>query len=92
MSNEAFARAKIDALLSDVGWKLTDGISVRFEYILGDGQRADYVLCDRHGRSLAVIEAKKASINPAEAAGQAKHYATQLNVPLLFWLIRKSSG
>jgi len=84
MSNEAFSRAKIDALLTDVGWKLTDGLSVRFEHVLPDGQRADYVLCDRHGRALAVIEAKKASINPAEAAGQAKSYATKLNVPFIF--------
>lgn len=32
-SNEAFARAKIDALLKDVRWSLTDGKSVRFECI-----------------------------------------------------------
>ena len=37
-----------------------------------DGTRADYVLCDRHGRSLAVIEAKRYSVNPADAAEQAK--------------------
>lgn len=61
-SNEAFARAKIDALLRDVRWSLTDGKSVRFEYVLGNGLRADYVLADRHGRSLAVIEAKRSSV------------------------------
>ena len=71
MPNEAFARAKIDALLTDVGWKITDNISVRFEYVLEGGFRADYVLNDRHGRALAVVEAKKASINPALAADQA---------------------
>ena len=33
---EAFSRAKIDAQLTDVGWNLTDGRSVHFEYTLGD--------------------------------------------------------
>ena len=84
MSNEAFARAKIDELLKDVGWKITDGIGVRFEHVLSDGTRADYVLCDRHGRALAVVEAKQASINPAQAANQAKRYAESLSVPFIF--------
>lgn len=84
MTNEAFARAKIDALLADAGWKVTDGTSVRFEYVLQKGLRADYVLCDRHGRALAVIEAKRSSINPAEAAGQARKYAQLLDVPFVF--------
>ena len=84
MTNEAFARAKIDALLTDVGWKVTDGTSLRFEYVLQKGLRADYVLCDRHGRALAVIEAKRSSINPAEAAAQARKYAELLDVPFIF--------
>jgi hypothetical protein len=42
------------------------------------------VLCDRHGRALAVVEAKKAAINPAEAEAQAKAYAAQLKVPYIF--------
>ncbi|MBI4193568.1 MAG: DEAD/DEAH box helicase family protein [Betaproteobacteria bacterium] len=82
--NEAFSRAVIDALLKDVGWDVTDGRSVRFEYPLPDGTRADYVLCDRHGRSMAVIEAKRASINPADAAKQGHAYAEQLKVPYVF--------
>jgi len=61
-----FSRVKIDAQLTDVGWKFKDGRSVHFEYTLGDVTRADYVLADRHGRSMAVVEAKKASINPIE--------------------------
>jgi type I restriction enzyme R subunit len=84
MTNEAFSRVKIDALLKDQGWKVGDANAVRFEYPLGDGTRADYVLCDRNGRSLAVVEAKKASINPADAARQAKGYAEQLKVPFIF--------
>lgn len=83
-TNEAFARAKIDALLKDVSWNMTDGRSVHFECVLDGGLRIDYVLADRHGKSLAVIEAKRSSINPAEAADQALAYAKQLGVPFIF--------
>lgn len=82
--NEAFSRVIIDALLADQGWNTQDTNSVRYEVVLGDGTRADYVLCDRHGRSLAVIEAKRFSVNPADAVEQAKNYARQLNVPYIF--------
>ena len=41
MTNEAFARVKIDQLLKDAEWKLSDGHSVRFEYPLDDGGKAD---------------------------------------------------
>ena len=34
---EAFSRVVIDAQLNDVGWDLTDGQSVRYEYQLPDG-------------------------------------------------------
>ncbi len=83
-SNEAFSRVFIDAQLADQGWNTQDTNSVRYEVVLEDGTRADYVLCDRHGRSLAVIEAKRFSVNPADAAEQAKNYASQLNVPYIF--------
>ncbi len=83
-SNEAFSRVVIDALLADQGWNTQDTNSVRYEVVLEDGTRADYVLCDRHGRSLAVIEAKRFSVNPTDAAEQAKSYARQLNVPYVF--------
>ena len=55
VTNEAFARVKIDQLLRDTDWKLTDGRSVRFEYPLDDGGKADYALFDRQGRALAVL-------------------------------------
>lgn len=82
--NEAFSRVFIDAQLADQGWNTQDTNSVRYEVVLEDGTRADYVLCDRHGRSLAVIEAKRFSVNPADAAEQAKNYARQLKVPYIF--------
>jgi type I restriction enzyme R subunit len=84
MKNEAFARVKIDSLLTAQGWDTLDTNAVRFEVQLPDGTRADYVLCDRHGRSMAVIEAKRYSVNPGDAAAQAKAYAQQLGVPYAF--------
>jgi len=83
-NNEAHARILIDAQLAAQGWKIQDGSSVRYEVVLGDGTRADYVLCDRNGHSLAVIEAKRYSKNPADAAEQAKAYAQHLDVPYVF--------
>ena len=89
---EAFSRVKIDEQLRDVGWNLTDGRSVRYEYQLPDGTRADYVLADRHGRAMAVIEAKRASVNPVEAEGQAVDYASQADVPFVFLATVRSSS
>lgn len=83
-TNEAFSRVKIDAQLKDRGWDVVNPHAVRFEYVLPDKTKADYVLCDRHGRALAVVEAKEAAINPAEAEAQAKAYAAHLKVPYIF--------
>ncbi len=57
---EAFSRVKIDGRLTEAGWTLADGISVRFAYTLPDGTEADYVLCDRHGRAMGVVEVRRA--------------------------------
>jgi type I restriction enzyme R subunit len=46
--------------------------------------RADYVLYDRAGRPLAVIEAKKNAIHPYYAKHQALPYAKQLGAPFVF--------
>lgn len=69
-TTEAFSRTKIDNLLRDANWNLTDGTSVLFEHTLSDGTRADYVLCDRQGRSMAALEAKRASTSPVTAQDQ----------------------
>ena len=81
---EAFARTRIDALLKDADWNLTDGRSVQFECSLPDGTRADYVLCDRQGLPIAALEAKRASVDPISAQDQGRHYAEQLGVPFVF--------
>src|SRR5215207_8189704 len=83
-SNEAFSRARIDEQLRDAGWSPTDGRSVRFEHPLPDRTRADYVLCDRRGQALAVVEAKRASRALGEAEPQALAYAAALKVPFVF--------
>ena len=83
-TTEAFSRVKIDALLKDAGWNFTDGVSVLFEHALADGSRADYALCDRSGRPVAAVEAKRSSISPVEAQDQGRHYAEQLDVPFVF--------
>lgn len=82
--NEAFSRALIDAMLTAQGWNVTDPNAVRCEVVMPDSTRADYVLCDRNGHSLAVIEAKRYSVNPADAAEQARGYARHLDVPYVF--------
>ena len=82
--SEAFSRVKIDALLRDAGWALDDGTSVLYEYTLPDGTRADYVLCDRAGRPMAVLEAKRTSVDPVAAQDQGRHYAELLDVPFVF--------
>jgi type I restriction enzyme, R subunit len=83
-TNEAHARILIDALLKAQGWNTHDPNAVKVEAVLSDGSKADYVLCDRHGRSLALVEAKRFVINPADAAAQARHYAELLQVPYIF--------
>jgi type I restriction enzyme R subunit len=84
VTNEAFARVKIDQLLRDTDWRLTDGRSVRFEYPLDDGGKADYALFDRQGRALAVLEAKSTSVNLGAGEAQGRRYADQLDIPFIF--------
>lgn len=84
MANEAFARVRIDQLLKDAGWRLTDGTSVRYEYPLDDGGKADYALFDRQGRALAVLEAKSTSVSLSAGEAQGQRYADLLDVPFIF--------
>lgn len=57
---------------------------MHFEYALPDGTRADYVLSDRRGRPLAVLEAKRTSVDPVAGRKQGLDYATKLGVPFVF--------
>jgi type I restriction enzyme R subunit len=84
VTNEAFARTRIDQLLKDAHWRLTDGGGVRFEYPFDDGTRADYALFDRQGRALAVLEAKSTSVSLSAGEAQGRRYADLLDVPFIF--------
>ena len=46
--------------------------------------RADYVLMDRRGRPLAIIEAKRTAIEPYTAKQQALPYAKKIESPFIF--------
>jgi len=79
VTNEAFARIKIDQLLKDTGWRLTDGLSVRYECPLNGGGRADYALFDRQGRGLAVLEAKSTSVSLSAGEAQGRRLTVYLH-------------
>lgn len=46
--------------------------------------RADYVLMDRSGRPLAIVEAKRSAIEPYTAKQQALPYAKKIGSPFIF--------
>jgi len=82
MGNEAHARIVIDKLLETAGWDITNLAQVSPEEAASDG-RADYVLKDTKTRPIAVIEAKRFSIDPYTAKEQAKEYAKSLSAPFI---------
>ena len=100
--NEAETRAEhIDPALKAAGWGVVERSRVRREVITpgriegkgrrGKGLTADYVLVYRN-RKLAVLEAKAWDKPLTEGVGQAKDYATKLQVrfahsPRAFFLL-----
>ena len=82
MGNEAHARIVIDKLLEAAGWDITNLAQVSPEESASDG-RVDYVLKDTKTRPIAVIEAKRFSVDPYSAKEQAKEYAKSLRVPFI---------
>jgi type I restriction enzyme R subunit len=79
---EVFSRVLIDAALSSSGWTLTDAGEVEFEPRAGGG-RVDYLLKDRAGRVLCVVEAKREDLDPYDAKEQARGYAENLGAPFV---------
>ena len=82
MSNEAFSRVLIDKALEASGWNLLDPQQVQFELNTGSG-RADYLLKDKRGAVLCVLEAKREDIDPYDAKEQARGYAENLTAPFI---------
>lgn len=91
---EAGARIKINKLLEQSGWRFEDNekgkANIRLEpgivYTeLGDDFEQtkhgfiDFLLLDKDGRPLVVVEAKKANIEPLSAKEQARNYARNVN-------------
>ena len=87
--SEADARIKIDALLRQAGWRLPDDSeagngkppNVRADYPVSEGGKTlylDYVLEDDAHHPLAVLEAKKAELNPLVGKEQVREYANLL--------------
>ena len=75
MPPEAYSRVVIDQKLKDVGWNILDEHQVVFEDH-GNVGRADYILKDKNGHAVALIEAKAPNIDPYSAKQQAYDYAT----------------
>lgn len=82
-SKESDARIIVDDLLRNAGWNPADKNQVMTEQKTPHGY-ADYVLCDRNGRALAVIEAKREGINPYTAKQQALPYAKDMGANFIF--------
>ena len=80
--NEAFSRILIDKALEFSGWDLLNPKQVFFELQSASG-RADYLLKDKLGRVLCVLEAKRESADPYDAKEQARGYAENLKAPFI---------
>lgn len=90
-------RQLIDAMLANADWNLHNRDDVQFEYrltnftgsISGKGA-VDYVLWDSDGKPLAVLEAKKTSVEVQRGREQARLYADALEAqfgqrPIIFY-------
>lgn len=90
ITKEAQARIKINKLLEQAGWRFEDSqdgkVNISLEpgidlATIGDDFEnitkgyIDYLLLDKDGRPLVVLEAKKESIEPLSAKEQARNYA-----------------
>jgi type I restriction enzyme R subunit len=79
---EQKAEQKIESKLEEQGWEKVDSDSNRTGYDkyvqLPDGREADYVLYHT-GSPVAIIEAKKHSINPENKRDQARTYAKNID-------------
>ena len=81
-SKETDATMAVDRLLREAGWNPEDTSWVLTSEATSEGQ-AGYVLLDNRGRPLAVVQAKRFSIDPHSARQQAHDYAGALNVPCI---------
>jgi len=93
-SKEASARIKINKLLEESGWRFETNENgpaniqlepgIKYSELGDDFEKEvhgfiDFLLLDKDGRSLVVVEAKKESIDPLSAKEQARNYARNAN-------------
>lgn len=83
--NEAETRKRlIDIMLKEAGWDVNDREKVKIEFPLKDHKeqektgRADYVLFNKKGEPIAVVEAKRSSKDPIIGRRQAVEYANTI--------------
>lgn len=86
MNSEATTRSqRIDLQLRAAGWMGSSKHTIE-EFVLKpttadlSTEFADYVLTDRTGKPLAIVEAKRSSRNALEGERQAEDYATRIQV------------
>jgi type I restriction enzyme R subunit len=78
--------------IRDTAWVISDSVApygYKPSQKTKDGDeiptgRADYVLMDRRGRPLAIVEAKRSAIEPYTAKQQALPYAKKIGSPFIF--------
>lgn len=80
---ETDARILIDKQLRQAGWDIEIKNQVSTEDTAKTG-RADYILRDHRGRGLAVVEAKRFSVDPTSAKNQALQYAESMKIDFIF--------
>ncbi|MDP2940151.1 MAG: DEAD/DEAH box helicase family protein [Candidatus Omnitrophota bacterium] len=73
----------IDKQLRQANWDIENKNQVTTEETAKVG-RADYILKDRRGRGLAVVEAKRFSVDPVAAKQQALQYAESIKIDFIF--------
>lgn len=83
--NEAETRKKlIDIMLKDAGWDVANKELVKTEFPLENHKEAgkkgfaDYVLFNKKGKPVAVVEAKKSSVDPIIGRQQAVEYVNTI--------------
>ena len=81
--SEGQTRITINKQLEDSLWNLQDPNNVQIEQHIKNGF-ADYVLKNKQGHPIAVVEAKKFSTDPRSADTQTKKYAENFKIPFIF--------
>ena len=84
MSPETDARIIIDRKLKESGWLLEGPDKNVLTEQHSQAGRCDYLLLDRNGRNLAIIEAKNDDIDPYAAKEQSRGYAQAKSCRYIF--------